>query len=154
MGIFDKVKKTTISSRRTEERLYELALEEVENGEIRKGLFAKAIAKADGDKEKADGIYLNLRVQSMLDDIESEKIRLKEQALFDSANVISHEFKPKIKKRNSLWEECVELLGLKGYELHKSDSGEYLIGNKDNPIYSSKKLGDIRAEAMKLKRQI
>ncbi len=113
MGIFDKVKKTTISSRRTEERLYELALEEVENGEIRKGLFAKAIAKADGDKEKADGIYLNLRVQSMLDDIESEKIRLKEQALFDSANVISHEFKPKIKKRNSLWEECVELFGFK-----------------------------------------
>ena len=59
MGIFDKVKKTTINSRRYEEKLYEVALEEVENNEIRKGLYAKALSKADGDKEKADGIYLS-----------------------------------------------------------------------------------------------
>ena len=52
MGIFDKVKKTTIASRRYEEKLYEVALEEVENNEIRKGLYAKALSKADGDKEK------------------------------------------------------------------------------------------------------
>jgi hypothetical protein len=74
MGIFDKVKKTTIESRRYEERLYEVALEEVEAGEVRKGLYSKAVAKADGDKEKADGIYLKLRVQSIMDDIESEQI--------------------------------------------------------------------------------
>ena len=152
MGIFDKVKKTTISSRRTEEKLYELALEEVEAGEIRKGLYAKAVSKADGDKEKAEGIYLKLRVQSMLDDIESEQIRAKEQEIIDSADVIYEEFKPKEKDPNALWKECLELLGLKGYELTKSDSGDYIIGNVDNPIYSSKDLKDIRAEAMKLKR--
>ncbi len=38
MGIFDKVKKTTIEQRRYEEKLYEVALEEVEAGERRKGL--------------------------------------------------------------------------------------------------------------------
>jgi hypothetical protein len=80
MGIFDKVKKTTIASRRYEEKLYEVALEEVENGEIRKGLYAKALSKADGDKEKADGIYLKLRVQSIMDDIESEQIDRREDA--------------------------------------------------------------------------
>jgi len=74
MGLFDKVKKTTIESRRYEEKLYEVALEEVEAGEVRKGLYAKALAKSDGDKEKADGIYLKLRVQSIMDDIESEQI--------------------------------------------------------------------------------
>ena len=74
MGLFDKVKKTTIESRRYEEKLYEVALEEVEAGDVRKGLYAKAVAKADGDKEKADGIYLKLRVQSIMDDIESEQI--------------------------------------------------------------------------------
>jgi hypothetical protein len=74
MGLFDKVKKTTIESRRYEEKLYEVALEEVEAGEVRKGLYAKAVAKADGDKEKADGIYLKLRVQSITDDIESDQI--------------------------------------------------------------------------------
>ena len=78
MGIFDKVKKTTIDSRRYEEKLYEVALEEVENGEIRKGLYAKALSKADGDKEKADGTYLKLRVQSIMDDVESEQINRRE----------------------------------------------------------------------------
>ncbi len=78
MGIFDKVKKTTIESRRYEEKLYEVALEEVEAGERRKGLYSKALAKADGDTEKADGIYLKLRVQSIMDDIESEQIERKE----------------------------------------------------------------------------
>ena len=84
MKIFDKakdtVKKTTIASRRREEVLYGVALEEVENDEIRKGLYAKALAKADGDKEKADGIYLKLRVQSIMDDIESEQIDRREDA--------------------------------------------------------------------------
>ena len=78
MGIFDTVKKTTIASRRYEEKLYEVALEEFENDEIRKGLYAKALSKADGDKEKADGIYLKLRVQSIMDDIESEQINRRE----------------------------------------------------------------------------
>ena len=80
MGIFDTVKKTTIASRRREEILYGVALEEVENDEIRKGLYAKALSKADGDKEKADGIYLKLRVQSIMDDIESEQIDRREDA--------------------------------------------------------------------------
>ena len=80
MGIFDKVKKTTIASRRYEEKLYEVALEEFENDEIRKGLYSKALSKADGDKEKADGIYLKLRVQSIMDDVQSEQINRREDA--------------------------------------------------------------------------
>ena len=78
MGMFDKVKKTTINSRLYEEKLYEAALEEVESGEIRKGLYAKALSKAEGDKEKADGIYLKLRVQSIMDDIETQQIAIRE----------------------------------------------------------------------------
>ena len=80
MRIFDTVKKTTIDSRRREEIFYGVALDEVENNEIRKGLYAKALAKADGNKEKADGIYLKLRVQSIMDDIESERINRRENA--------------------------------------------------------------------------
>ena len=80
MGIFDKVKKETINSRLYEEKLYEAALEEFENNEIRKGLYAKALSKADGDKEKANGIYLKLRVQSIKDEIDSEQINNRETA--------------------------------------------------------------------------
>ena len=46
MGIFDKGKKAIINSRRLEEKLYEVALEEVENDEIRKGLYSKIISIA------------------------------------------------------------------------------------------------------------
>jgi len=80
MGIFDKGKKAIINSRRLEEKLYEVALEEFEYGEIKKGLYAKALAKAEGNKEKADGMYLKLRVQSLVDDIESERINTRENA--------------------------------------------------------------------------
>ena len=80
MKIFDKGKKAIINSRRLEEKLYEVALEEFELGEIKKGLYSKALSKAEGNKEKADGMYLKLRVQSLVDDIESERINTRENA--------------------------------------------------------------------------
>ena len=161
MKIFDKVKKTTIASRRIEERLYEVALDEVENNEIKKGLYAKALAKAEGDKVKADGIYLKLRVQSIMDDIESEKIDRREDARIYEAVQAYKEFESinvKSERPNALFMECKELLGNKGYVLHKSASGEYHIRTqatlfKDaSSIYSSKDLEDIRKKASKLLR--
>jgi len=147
MGLFDKVKKTTIESRRYEEKLYEVALEEVEAGEVRKGLYAKALSKADGDKEKADGIYLKLRVQSIMDDVESEQIDRRDgerayKALQELRNAEVIESKPDLKA------ECRELLGYKGYELYKSTLGVYQVGDKSNPIYSSKDLNDIKRWAI------
>jgi hypothetical protein len=161
MKIFDKVKKTTIASRRIEEKLYEIALDEVENNQIKKGLYAKALAKAEGDKVKADGIYLKLRVQSIMDDIESEKIDRREDARIYEAVQAYKEFESinvKSERPNSLFTECQEMLGNKGYKLHRSTSGEYHIGtgveDKDlsHSIYSSKDLEDIRKKASKLLR--
>ena len=80
MGIFDKPKKIAIESRRFQEKLYEVALEDFETGEIKKGLYAKALSMADGNEEKAKGIYLKLRVKSIMDDIESERINRREDA--------------------------------------------------------------------------
>ena len=161
MGIFDKVKKTTINSRRIEEKLYEVALDEVENNEIRKGLYAKALSKAEGDKEKADGIYLKLRVQSIMDDIESEKINQREDTRAYAAIEALKEFESidiKSEPPNSQFTECQEILGYKGYSLHKSASGEYHIttgtGDKElaHSIYSSSDLNKIRKKATKLSR--
>ena len=162
MGIFDKVKKTTIASRRREEILYKVALEEVENDEIRKGLYAKALSKADGDKEKADGIYLKLRVQSIMDDIESEQIDRREDARAYEAIQAYKKFESidvKSEPPNSLFTECQEILGNKGYKLHRSASDEYHIvtgvGDKDlsHSIYSSSDLNNIRKKAAKLLRK-
>lgn len=153
MGIFDKVKKTTIDSRRYEEKLYEVALEEVEAGEIRKGLYAKALSKADGDKEKADGIYLKLRVQSIMDDVESEQIdrRENERALraiqaLESEKVI--ESKPDLKT------ECKDILEDKGYTLYNPILGDYWVGSiySDLNYYSNKDLEKIREWAINAKK--
>jgi len=149
MGIFDKLKKTTIASRRCEEILYGVALEEVENDEIRKGLYAKALAKTDGNKEKADGIYLKLRVQSIMDSIESEQIDRREDAR-------AYKAIQKLKELESfngeievapLYAECKELLGNKGYELRYSKSGKYYVGPKKEPFISSKDLKKIKTWA-------
>jgi hypothetical protein len=124
MGIFDKVKKTTIESRRYEEKLYEVALEEVEAGERRKGLYSKALAKADGDTEKADGIYLKLRVQSIMDDIESDQI--------DRREVSKEVHRLAMDVKSVSREECEKLLNSKGYRLKKVLLGEYyVLGEKD-----------------------
>ena len=145
MGIFDKVKKTTIEQRRYEEKLYEVALEEVEAGDRRKGLYSKALAKADGDTEKADGIYLKLRVQSIMDDIESEQIHQRE--ISKDIQKLAIDVKPITK------EECVKLLSSKGYRL----TGTFLeysvykekdyytkgFGSSRNVVYKSRHLSEI-----------
>jgi len=145
MGIFDKVKKTTIEQRRYEEKLYEVALEEVEAGDRRKGLYSKALAKADGDTEKADGIYLKLRVQSIMDDIESEQIHQRE--ISKDIQKLAIDVKPITK------EECVKLLSSKGYRL----TGTFLeysvykeedyytkgFGSSPNVVYKSRHLSEI-----------
>ena len=151
MKIFDKVKKTTITSRRLEEELYGIALDEVENNKIRKGLYAKALAKSDGNSEKADGIYLRLRVQSIMDSIESDEIDKREDAMAYKA--IQAYRKEVVKEApDALLKECKELLGMKGYSLKTKDTGEYIIGNKNDSIYSSSDLNDIKNKALKLSR--
>ena len=155
MKIFDKGKKAIINSRRLEENLYEVALEEVENDEIRKGLYAKAISKAEGDKEKADGIYLKLRVQSIMDDIKSEQINKRENARVYAAIQEFKSIEVKSGQKESLFDECKKILRNKGYVLNKSKSGEYtierpiLFGDAD-VVYSSKDLNNIKIEASEL----
>ena len=154
MGIFDKVKKTTIESRRYEEKLYEVALEEVEAGEVRKGLYAKALSKADGDKEKADGIYLKLRVQSIMDDIESEQIYRKESDRV-LQTVQSLENKNTINSNlEDLKYDCKQILSQKGYVLHSPIFGDYWVGSimkKKRNYYSNNDLNKIKEWAKNAK---
>jgi len=156
MGIFDKVKKTTIASRQREEILYGVALEEVENDEIKKGLYAKALAKADGNKEKADGIYLKLRVKSIMDDIESEKINNREDARVYAAIQEFESIEVESEQQESLFDECKEILRNRGYLLYKSKSGEYTIAipatwlKNANVVYSSKDLNNIKIRASEI----
>ncbi len=68
MDIFKKLKLSAAEQRLREEALYQEALREVELGLRRDGLWAKAVANANGDASLAKSLYLKYRVQSMLDE--------------------------------------------------------------------------------------
>jgi hypothetical protein len=81
--MFAKYKINTATARLFEEKLYEHALAEVDSGERRNGLWAKAIAECSGNEAQAQGAYLKFRVQSMKDEILIEQTMtawLKQQA--------------------------------------------------------------------------
>lgn len=70
MGLVDDVRLRGASSRITEEALYAEALREVEAGLRRDGLWAKALAKTGMRQQDAQAYYLELRVQSLRDEID------------------------------------------------------------------------------------
>ena len=69
MSIFSKYKTNQAISRLTEEMLYAQVAEEIQNGIRRDGLWAKAISEAELNEDKAKAIYIKLRVQSLIDEM-------------------------------------------------------------------------------------
>jgi hypothetical protein len=69
MGIFDKFKTSTAIDRLSEEKLYEQVAQELKAGKKREGIWVKAMAKSGGDLNKAEALYIELRVQVIRDEI-------------------------------------------------------------------------------------
>ena len=61
MGWFQS-KQEQLAKNLQEEQAYALAAFEIANGEIRPGLWAKAFAEASGNEQRAQGVYIKLRV--------------------------------------------------------------------------------------------
>ena len=51
-----------------DDKLYEIALEEIENGTVQKGIYARAFSQSEGDKNKTDALYIKFRFQSLKDE--------------------------------------------------------------------------------------
>lgn len=68
--MFEKFRKNQAVHRLIEEQLYEQALAELDSGQLRSGLWAKALADSSGDEQKVRGLYLKYRVQAMKDEAE------------------------------------------------------------------------------------
>ncbi|MFA0069826.1 hypothetical protein AB4344_18725 [Vibrio breoganii] len=66
MGFFTKNKGS--KKRIIEEWVYELVADELDKGEIRKGLWTKARGLSDGDSNKCESIYIRLRAESIVDE--------------------------------------------------------------------------------------
>ena len=68
LGIFDKLKLDSPSTRLSEDDLFEKAYDELQNDELIKGVWARALSESDGDEKKAEALYLKLRVQQIKDE--------------------------------------------------------------------------------------
>ena len=83
-----------------ETALYEQAATEIENGIMNKGLWAKALSKADGNEEKQKAIYIELLVDYFKKEIAAGKelasILAREEEIESKRN--KETIKPDIKK--------------------------------------------------------
>ena len=69
MGILDDVRLKGAAYRVSEEALYAEALREMESGLRRDGIWAKALADSNMDREIAAARYIKLRVKSLKDEV-------------------------------------------------------------------------------------
>lgn len=68
MNWFNQWKSRAALDRIAEEKLYEAAYRELDSGHRRAGLWAKAVAKSEGSKEKTRSLYIQLLIQRYKDD--------------------------------------------------------------------------------------
>lgn len=66
-----------------DEHFYEIAAEEVRRSGPITGLLAKAFAETDGDKQKAEALYLRLRVDQLKKLVELSQMELQQQRLME-----------------------------------------------------------------------
>jgi len=66
--MFRKIADAGALNRKQMEAVYEMVAVEIEQGDVKKGLWAQALVKSEGDQSKAEAAYLKLRVQAILDD--------------------------------------------------------------------------------------
>ena len=79
IGLTNKTERSI--DRLVEEQLYSQVAEELSSGNIRSGIYAKAIADAEGVVSKAEALYIKYRVRSLIDEIivEEENKRIEEE---------------------------------------------------------------------------
>lgn len=131
--MFNYFKKIAITNRANDEILYEYVMNEIEDNYKVKGLWAKAYANSNGDDNKVEPLYMQLRVQAIKDKFTALEIaydELSRKQLFEliknglknsSKNTQIDEEKLNIKQYNDTLkiEEAIKLLNTKGYKIKK-----------------------------------
>ena len=68
--MFAGLRRNSAAQRLREEHLYERVVDELAHEKRRNGLWAKALADSSGNKEHAEALYIQYRVQSIKDELE------------------------------------------------------------------------------------
>jgi len=134
MGIFEKKMNFEFSAesatkRLSEEALWEQVADEIDKGELRKGLWLKAKSEGAGDKNKAESIYIKLRMQSLID----EAVLNEEARQYEAAKKHAQEEEELRKKSGELTlEEWFEFFKNYGYYYIEDHKG-YHAKKTNNP---------------------
>ncbi len=107
MSIFEKFKTNQAISRLTEEKIYAQVAEEIQTGILRNGLWAKAIAEAELNEEKAKAIYIKLRVQSIIDEANINHAEKIEQKEYSNQKTAVDRDRKQTKKEIDYWKESI-----------------------------------------------
>lgn len=107
MSLFEKFKTNQAVSRLNEEKIYVQVAEEIHNGILRNGLWAKAIAEAELNEEKAKAIYIKLRVQSIIDEEHINYAAKIEQEKYSNHETAAKSDKKPTKREINYWKESI-----------------------------------------------
>lgn len=77
LSLIEKLKLSKIESRKMDEILHEVIFKEIRDGDIHEGLWLKAISDSKGNHNVVTSLYIQLRKQSLEDDIKVMDIALK-----------------------------------------------------------------------------
>lgn len=104
---YSKIENNMISENINEDEIYEQVMIEIEENNKVKSTWAKALAQSDGDKNRAESIYIKLRVdflvQERKEEIEVERKKIKEQELLTEVDRLE----PKKTEQEKLKEEWI-----------------------------------------------
>ena len=99
--------------RLNEEAIYAEVYRELEDGQLRDGLYAKAIVIAEGDTEMARVEYLKLRVQSIKDEMVLKGV-VEQQAMEEEAS--RQKLEAKTKKERKAREKEFQRMALESFK--------------------------------------
>ena len=71
MSAFDRFKKLNVAHQKSDEAVYSIVAQEMEDGVRHNGRWLKALEQAEGNKEKQVAEYIKLSVESLKDEISS-----------------------------------------------------------------------------------
>ena len=142
--------KKSALDRLAEEQLYEAVALEIKNNELREGLWAKALAKAKGDHDQAKGLYIELRVQSLRDELVVAN-QVKQEALKEErrqkeiARVAEEERATKKAQDQTIQVQKLarKLHSFQNILLSSREGGGWLITFKGEVVMSCDSLSDI-----------
>ena len=104
---YSKIENNMISENINEDEIYEQVMIEIEENNKVKSTWAKALAQSDGDKNRAESIYIKLRVdflvQERKEESEVERKKIKEQELLTEVDRLE----PKKTEQEKLKEEWI-----------------------------------------------